>query len=418
MSDKQSEAIQKIKQGGNISLVGPGGSGKSWTVDQVKTADTIVVAPSAVAARNVDGCTVHSMFSLSHGIQTQKDLDRITPTMNMLLGENSPLDRIVFDEAYTLPANLLDDVDYKLRKIRRNDLPFGGIQVVLSGDPAQCSPFWSYQEGKILKRKYLSPFIFNSKVWKKADVDVLIFDKIYRNTNAEQQEWLNAIRIKDNYWEDAVQCINNIATIGSHNEDDDLHLCSYNIDADKINEYYYSKIKNPEFTYKASVTGKYKESYYPAPLELKLKVGTKVLFTVNNYEAGFINGMQGTVIELSDELIVVENENGEHIDVEPNEWENTDLNILGGKISKVKVGTFKQYPLRHSWGSSIHSSQGLTLSKATIDFGSQAFAAGMSYVALTRLRSLENLTLVRPIELDDIKVDNKAINFIKKHTND
>lgn len=415
MSDKQNEAIQRIKQGGNISLVGPGGSGKSWTVDQVKTADTIVVAPSAVAARNVDGCTVHSMFSLSHGIQTQKDLDRITPSMMMLLGNNSPVDKIVFDEAYTLPSNLFDDVDYKLRRIRQNDLPFGGVQVVLSGDPAQCSPFWSYQEGKILNKKYLSPFIFNSKVWKKADIDVLIFDKIYRNTNVEQQEWLNAIRIKDTYWEDAVQCINNIATIGSHNEDDDLHLCSYNADADKINQFYYSKINNQEFTYKAVVDGKYKESDYPAPIELKLKVGTKVLFTVNNYEAGFINGMQGTVVELSGNMIVVENEDGEYIDVEPNVWENMDLNLFNGTIRKNKIGTFKQYPLRHSWGSSIHASQGQTLSKATIDFGNNCFGDGMAYTALTRLKSLEYLTLVRPILLDDIKINNKAINFIRKH---
>jgi ATP-dependent exoDNAse (exonuclease V) alpha subunit len=416
LSKQQQHSVDLQKQGKSISLIGGAGCGKTHTIKQVTTRNTVVVAPSAAAALNVDGVTVHSAFSLSHGIQTEKDLKRITSEMKMLFGVNSPIDRIVFDEAFTLPANLLDDVSTKLQLLRGNNLPFGGIPVTLSGDPLQCAPFWSYEEGKILNKKYLTPYIFNSKVWKKLKPEVVVLTEIFRNKNYEQQQWLNSIRSKDGDWNEAIDHINEVASHRDYNPNSDLHLCSHRESARKMNAYYYDKIKSQEYTYTATIEGKYKESEYPVEKLLKLKVGCRIIFTVNNYDEGYTNGLQGTVVKLSNSSVVVDADNGETYYVVEEEWKNEKLSSIGkGDFSKIQVGTFSQYPLRLGWATTIHSSQGLTLDNLTVDFGIDAFADGMVYVALSRLTSLDGLTLVRPVQHGDVKVSRKALQFINKH---
>lgn len=415
MTDKQQQAIVAAKGGKNISLVGNAGTGKTTTIKNIITDNSVVVAPSAVAAQNVGGSTVHSMFSLSHGLQTDKDLNRITPDMKQLFNIDSPIDRIVFDEAYTLPVNLIDDVDHKLKKIRGNDLPFGGIPVIMSGDPLQGCPFYSPQETRIIRRKYDSYFIFDSNVWKQNTPEVIVLDKIYRNTNTDQQDLLNAIRVKSEGWIEAVHSINDIATIGEYDPDADLHICTYKKDAYNMNMRYYNKISNKEFVYSAIIDGSFNKSELPADKELHLKVGSRVIFTVNNYDIGYLNGTRGVVKYLDNQTIIVQKDDGVEVVVEQNEWKNERLKVFGGQLTKIKAGTMKQYPLRLGYSSTISSCQGLTLDKACIDFGSDAFGDGFVYTGLSRLRDLTNLTLVRGLRHADVKVNDKALKFVNKY---
>jgi len=420
--NKQQLAIDAAKRGKNVCMLAAGGFGKSWAVNQMISDDSIIVCPTSVAARNVNGETAHSVFSLSHGIQTEKDRNRITSNMRMLF--DAPIDMIVLDEAFNFRADLLDDIDYKLKLIRGSDKPFGGIQLVLSGDCLQNAPIVSPEESRYFSRKYKSPFIFDSKIWNELSPEVFVLDKSYRNENVEQLIMLNAIRTKDisildgyskPLWMEAIDYMNDIAKHGCYTPETDLYTCVYKKDAEAINMREYGRIDSPEFVYNGVVKSSFHKSDMLVPQELKLKVGTKVMFCVNNKDCGYYNGLQGVVSYLDKNTVMVTSEDGGDIIVEANEWENTKLSRMNGKLKKSKMGTYTQYPLLKSYAATISKIQGLTLNNMTMNLGKDSFGQGMLYVGLSRLRDLKNLTLVRPIAYNDLKVNQKALNFVNLH---
>ncbi len=416
MMDKQQQAIKAINAGESMSLVGPAGSGKTTVIrESCNPKTTVIVAPTAVAALNIGGSTAHSVFSLSHGLQTQKDLRRIPSKLRSLFGVDSPVDKLVIDEAFALQGHCLDAIDQKLRTVRDVDLPFGGIQVVLSGDPTQCCPWWSDYERKVLKDEYKSPFIFDSKVWNEMNPQVVVLNKVYRNIDPIQLRALNAIRLKGKGWKEAIDYINSIAKIGVPTEDD-LFICTFREDVEEFNQEHYSKVAGNEVSYTATYTGTFKRESLTVDHELKLKVGTKVICTCNNQELGYYNGLQGVVTELNEEFVAIKTKDGASVYVEPYEWKDEELKPSLGGLNKVVTGTATQLPIRYGWANTINSSQGLTLESGTIDLGRQSFGAGMLYVGLSRLTNLRNLTLVRPIEYSDLKTDRKALWFIKRNS--
>ena len=421
LSEEQQRAVDAVKAGKSIAIQASGGTGKSFTIDHFKTNDTIVIAPTAVAAVNVQGITCHSAFSLAHGLQTEKDLNRITPDMSMMFGEGSPVDLLVFDEAFNIRADILDAIDYKLKLMRKNNLPFGGIQVVLAGDCGQSIPIVDYRERKLFSSKYLTPFIFGSKVWKQLNPEVHVFTKIFRNANYEQQLMLSRIRMKDETLIDgkpaykvAVDYVNSIARHGD-TEDSELHLTAYRDDADKRNSLYYDAIKSKEYVYPATIEGKFNSASAMVPQDLKLKEGVRVMFVVNNRDAGYINGTTGTVYRLSQDEILVETDDGDIVNVEKHTWEDVKYGVLGKSFTKIPTGKMKQYPLMLAYSATISKVQGCTLASATMDLGKRAFGCGMLFVGLSRLTDLKNLTLTRPINYNDVVVDRKAISFIRKN---
>lgn len=413
--NKQELGIQLAKQGESICLIGEAGTGKTVTSKKIATENTIIVAPSAAAAVNAGGMTCHSTFSLSWGLQTQGDLDRITPEMAHLLGENSPVDRIWFDEVFNLPVDLLDAVDYKLKKIRGNDEPFGGMPVLLSGDPMQCAAFHAPKDMRYIRRHYKTSFAFSAKVWKQLQPETVVLDKIYRNANSDQQELLSAIRTKKSGWQDAIQTINQLATIGEYDPHSDLYICTYKKDARKVNLTEYNKLKTPEFTYLGDGTKGFKSDALPVDKELKLKVGTRVIFVANNYDVGYYNGLAGTITYLTPDCIIVEDDNKREIVVDKYTWKNEKCSVLNGKLKKSTNGKYEQYPLRYGYASTINSSQGLTLNRASLDLGKVAFGAGQLYTGLSRPTDLRNLTLARPIQEDDVRINEDAKEFIERY---
>lgn len=424
MIDKQQLAIDAIRKGRDVCLAASAGTGKSWTISQVKTKNTVIIAPTAVAACNIGGMTAHSAFSLSLGLQTEKDIKRITPTMRLLFGPDSKIDLLVFEEAFNLRSDLFDVIDIKLRKIRDNNTPFGGLQILLAGDASQNSPIVGTEELPHFRKKYLSPFIFNSRVWKELDMDIFVFDKVYRNENLDQLLMLQAIRMKDEtiregsikpLWQEAIDYVNEIAEHGDR-QGVDLYLTTYKKDSEKINEKHYKELGTKEFIYKAEIIGKFKTKDASVPLELKLKVGAKVMFVVNNYELGFYNGTTGTVLELDEHRITIQTADGNIYLDERHEWETVKYSSLMGDITKIVEGSMKQFPLMLAYSATISKVQGCTLNSATINFGYKCFGEGMLYVALSRLRDLKNLTLARPILYSDLNVNPRAIKFIKKHS--
>jgi len=420
LSEEQQAVVDATKNGEHVCMLSSSGTGKSFTIDQIKTGNTVVVAPTAVAAENVKGVTAHSAFSLGLGLQTEEDMARQSENMVMLFSKNSPTDMLIFDEGFNIRADIFDAIDEKLCKLRNSTLPFGGIQVVIAGDPLQNEPIVGYEEKAIFNRQYLTPFIFSSRAWKRLKPKVHVFTKIFRNENEEQQIMLNHIRSKEEIivngkpaWQFAVDYINSVAKHGV-DSNAEIHLTVYRADAEKQNKENYNAILSEEYNYKAEKSGKYK-----VPKEMKvlsLKIGTRVMFTVNNREQGYLNGTTGRVIGLYSDAIVVEKDDGDIVDVEKYTSEEYNYTVLNNKLKKTAVGTMKQFPLMLAYAATISKVQGATLNSAVLDLGESAFACGMLYVGLSRLVDLRNLTLTRPIEYDDVKVDRRAVNFIKKHS--
>ena len=201
--------------------------------------------------------------------------------MYAMFGDSCAVDMIVIDEAYNFRADLLDAIDIKLRKVRGVDKPFGGIQVVLLGDPLQNVPIVQSNEARRFGRRYKTPFIFSSKVWKKLNPRVCVLTRSYRNENIDQLSLLNSIRLKDEAtYRNAVDEINKIVKHGPGTKDD-MFLCSYLADAAKINNARYAEINSPERLYKAQYTGSFKQGDGVVDSELKLKVGALSLIHIS-----------------------------------------------------------------------------------------------------------------------------------------
>lgn len=218
---------------------------------------------------------------------------------------------------------------------------------------------------------------------------------------------LNDIRTKREGWQKTVEKLN--AWAESNEIEDPLYICARRADADFINKKFYRENKNEEFVFKGKKTGNFRVSDLLVPEEVKLKKGLKIIMCANDREAGYLNGETGYVEHVSkDEIWVMLEGKSSPLRVQPYEWESYRYTHLMGSIAKEPVGKFKQYPIKQANAITAHKSQSTTLDKACVHLGSGAFAAGMTYVALSRVRSLRNMTLWRPIEEDDIIVS-KAV---------
>lgn len=409
----------------NLFLTGKAGTGKTIFLKEFKEhtkKKAVVLAPTGIAAINAGAMTIHSFFEFNFSpyipqtinVNTQDDAESYD---DEILRE---LEIIIIDEISMVRADLLDRIDNKLRHVRCNNKPFGGVQLLLIGDLFQLPPVVTKADKIMLDGFYSSNYyFFNSKALGEVGFETVVLDKVYRQDDDAFVKILDKARLGNLSW----PIINKLNSryMPDFEVDDDsnfITMVSRKKDADRINNSRLERIDSSDKSYSASVTGKFSEDAYPVPKTLSLKVGAQVMFAKNDYKNNFRNGTIGRVSELDDYTIMVIVD-GREIVVERSSWENIEY-TLNEEIHQVReevVGTFKQFPLKPAWAITVHKSQGLTFDNVVIDLP-HTFESGQAYVAFSRCRTLEGIVLKRKVNPNTFFVDPKIEHFYNSISTD
>jgi hypothetical protein len=416
--------------GCNIYLTGKAGTGKTTFLHNLKKKSPkrmIVTAPTGVAAINAGGVTLHSFFQMPFGpfvpgSETTSRHKFSKDKINII----KSLDLLVIDEISMVRADLLDGIDSVLRRYRRSNLPFGGVQLLLIGDLHQLSPVVKDVDWRLLNQYYDSPYFFSSNSLRQTELISIELQHIYRQEDSHFIQLLN--RVRDNNLDPATlaslneRYIKGFAeadTDADHNSGEGyITLCTHNSRADAINVSRLRKLTPKIHRFDAEIEGEFPEHSFPTAVTLEVKLQAQVMFVRNDSspEKRFFNGKIGKITRISDEKIWIKcPDDTDEIVVEPTTWENIEysLNPDTLEITENKIGAFVQYPLKLAWAITIHKSQGLTFDRAIID-AQAAFAHGQVYVALSRCRTLEGMVLSSPLSSRAVKTDSTVLRFVQQ----
>ena len=416
--------------GRSIFLTGKAGTGKTTFLKYITRTTSkrfVVLAPTGVAAVNAGGSTIHSFFLLPL-CPYLPDVKELVTEYQMPESYRSlrkdrvkilrTLDLIIIDEISMVRADLLDAVDMTLRRYRRSDKPFGGVQLLMIGDARQLSPVVKESERQYMEQVYPSPYFFHSKALRRLQYITIEFEKVYRQQDLEFLDILNAVRENRLEGELLRKLNSRVGAACGHGKNADdtsepIRLMTHNRRADDVNSRKLDALPGEAVSFAAEVEGDFPENSYPADEMLVLKKGSQVMFIRNDSEGRFYNGKIGRVESFdSDDSVTVSDADGNLISVQPVEWQNIKyaLDEESGEIKQNIIGQFRQLPLRIAWAITIHKSQGLTFDRVTIDAGA-AFAFGQVYVALSRCRTLEGISLDSPISPSAIYSDSDVSSF-------
>ncbi len=430
------EARRLMQEGGPFTFItGRAGTGKSTLLKQFRETTTLVapvLAPTGVAALNVDGETIHRFFRFSPGI-TVKDA-RKKGSLAIEPAIYRKADLLIIDEISMVRADLVDCMDQFLRAIRKSNSPFGGLRIVAIGDLYQLPPVIAAAEREAFSRLYDSPYFFASHVMREllaaGDVCFVELEKVYRQSDPTFVAFLNAVRTKTITAADLAKLNARVRTVP---EKDAIVLTSVNALADELNETRLGQLRGDPATFRGTFTGDFPEREAPVPSELRLKKGARVMCTANDQANRFVNGSLGVVMGFAsgvedgagekgeaegpapDPGVIVKLDEGGTVTISPHTWTiyRSGYDRATNTLDQEKLGSFTQVPLKLAWAVTIHKSQGKTFDRVTIDLGDGAFTTGQTYVALSRCRSLDGLALRRPVRLQDIRVDGSVVEFMR-----
>ena len=382
-------------------LTGRAGTGKTTflrKVQQLVDKQFITLAPTGVAAILAGGDTIHSFFGLPMDVCTPGTMGKMSEARILTLIHT---DTIIIDEVSMVRCDIIDAIDYTMRKTLRSSLPFGGKQVIFVGDMFQLPPVAKRgAEGELMHDLYHTDdfFFYKADVIKRTRLVKIEFQKVYRQEDEQFLQILENVRLNKTTPENLMH-LNERVCQPTKEDGMVITLASLNKTADTINQKRLAEIDSEEYTYEGTVTGKFEEKRFPVDLTLKLKVGAQVMFTRNDQQKRWANGTIGTVTKLSKDEIQVTTDGGATYVVPNCSWESYsyEYDRESRKMKKELQGTFTQYPLRLAWAITVHKSQGMTFDKLYLDLSRGMFAAGQLYVALSRVRSLGGLYLSRPI---------------------
>ena len=378
-------------------LTGRAGTGKTTFLRNVqKTVDKqfITLAPTGVAAILAGGDTIHSFFGLPMDVCTPGTMGKMNEARILTLLHT---DTIIIDEVSMVRCDIIDAIDYTMRKTLRSSLPFGGKQVIFVGDMFQLPPVVKQgAERDLMHDLYRTDdfFFYKADVIKRMRLVKIEFQKVYRQEDEDFLRILENVRLNKATPENLMH-LNERVCMPTKEDGAVITLASLNKTADAINQKRLAEIDSEEYSYEGTVTGKFEEKRFPVDLTLKLKVGAQVMFTRNDQQRRWANGTIGTVTKLTKDEIQVTTEAGNTYVVPNCSWESFsyEYDKETRKMKKEQVGTFTQYPLRLAWAITVHKSQGMTFDKMYLDLSRGMFAAGQLYVALSRVRSLGGLFL-------------------------
>lgn len=420
----QDQALNILKAGRNVYLTGAAGSGKTFVLNSYieylkeKGVEVAVTASTGIAATHIGGVTIHSWSGL--GIKdelSKRDIDSLMQKES-LYKKYEKTKVLIIDEISMISPRMFDTLDQLARAMRDSEEPFGGMQVVLSGDLFQLPPV--VRAGEDVR------YVDASEAWRNMDLRVCYLKEQHRQDEDSLLTILKEIRSGD-ISEGTYEILAEMNEREGYEGEYHTRLYTHNIDVDLENEKELAKIDEKEHEYEMSARGNSGAvaslvKGILAPERLILKKGAVVMFVKNSFEEGYANGTLGKVVGFEGGIPVVETYDGREIKVETTSW-----NIEEGDSI---IASVEQLPLRLAWAITVHKSQGMTLDAASVDL-SKSFVPGQGYVALSRLRSLEGLRLlginntalmVNPyvIELDKwlSKESDKWVEVIDRFTQD
>ena len=425
--------IQYTRQ--SVFLTGKAGTGKStflrYICEHTKKKH-VVLAPTGIAAINAGGSTLHSFFKLpfypllpdnpDFSLQRGRihEFFKYTKPHRKLLEE---LELIIIDEIYMVRADIIDAVDRILRVYSRNlREPFGGKQILLVGDVFQLEPVVKGDEREILNRFYPTPYFFSARVFNQIDLVSIELQKVYRQTDATFVGVLDHIR-NNTVGATDLQLLNTRYGTQIEESEADMYitLATRRDNVDHINDKKLAELPGEPVTFSGEITGDFPESSLPTSQELVLKPGAQIIFIKNDFDRRWVNGTIGIIsgFDPFEETLYVITDDGKECDVKRESWRNIryKYNEEKKQIEEEELGTFTQYPIRLAWAITIHKSQGLTFSRAVIDFTGGVFAGGQAYVALSRCTSLEGIQLKKPVSRADVFVRPEIIGFAERFNN-
>ena len=422
----------------SLFLTGKAGTGKStflrYVTDNIKK-KYVVLAPTGIAAINAGGSTLHSFFKLPFhpllpddpNLSLQKgrihEFFKYAKPHRKLLEK---LELIIIDEISMVRADIIDTVDRILRVYSHNlREPFGGKQLLLVGDVFQLEPVVKSDEREILARFYPNPYFFSARVFGQIDLVSIELKKVYRQSDPTFISVLDHIRGGTAGAADLQLLNTRYGAVASPTveKDKDMYitLATRRDNVDYINERHLAELPGEPEIFRGEIRGEFPESSLPTQRELVLKPGAQIIFIKNDYDRRWVNGTIGTVngFDMDGSTLYITTDDGRECDVKRESWRNIryTYNEEKKQVEEEELGTFTQFPVRLAWAITVHKSQGLTFSRAVIDFTGGVFAGGQTYVALSRCTSLEGIRLKKPITRADIFVRPEITEFATHFNN-
>ena len=412
------EALDAILSGHNVEIIGGAGRGRSTLINSLSNffnGCMLKVGPTGSSALNVGGQTLHRTFGLSlepfiEGVTLKRNLKK----ERAAILKSPEIQMLVIDEIGACRVDRITELDWTLRKYRDKTKPFGGLQVIMTGDYLQLPPVVTDSDRKIMQPYYNSPYAFDSQAFKDGDFKTVVLTENFRQSDSEQQKILDYLRLAENK-QLIVEYLNDVCYNADNVLNNPVVLAPTNKMVDEHNYYHLVNISGKSKIFKAVIEGDFKEE--PSPKVVELKVGCRVLTTINDEEDRYVNGSSGTVLRINRYSVTVELDNGNTIAFEPKTSYNYELFVdMSGKVREKVIGSYTQIPLRLGAAISIHRSQGMTLDNVNLQLSHYPlFGNSMLYVAVSRCRDLNNLKINRRLTVKDIVVDQYVVDHVKKY---
>ena len=397
-----------------IYITGKAGTGKSTLLKHFRdntNKNVIFVAPTGVAAIHIQGVTIHSFFQLPFGMLTDQDVEMQYHKQDIY----KKLDTLVIDEISMVRADVMRAIDNMLRKNKKNDAPFGGVQVIMFGDLYQLPPVViDRDEQQYLESIFGGIYFFNGLSFDKTGLIKIELQQNFRQKNDQEfLSLLNRVR-EDTLSSQDLELLNKQVVPYGKKIKNAIVLATTNKIADEINKKELALIDEKEVVFSAIVKGKFDTKKAPGEMKLVVKKGAQIMMIKNDvqYPRRWANGTLGEIVKIKKDKIFVLIEDKTH-EIDQSTWDEYDYeyDTEAEAVERTSKGSFIQYPLKLAWAVTIHKSQGKTFDRVVIDLGARAFAHGQTYVALSRCTSLKTLYLKRPIRNADIIVDDAVKMF-------
>ena len=416
LNTEQQSALELMKSGRNVFLRGDAGTGKTVVINRFVDSDPdriVSLAPTGLAASNLKhgGMTIHRFLGALSQDWTQ-DSEKVREYLRSLRS-------LIIEEISMVRSDLFSRLDHDLRFYTGRDQPFGSIPLVVVGDFYQLPPVVkSKPEKEFLERNMNGIFAFNAPAWKSAEFRNAELKTPHRQTDQEFLNLLRTVRTGAVGLEKQLQRLN--SKVRRQPPPLSRSLCCYRKQADSINQAHVERLLTPGEVYIGKHGGYYPEQERPAPMRLKVKAGMRALLTANDPEGRYVNGDVGEVLTCWKDSIWIRLLRGPKIAVYRHTWFNYDYHIVtqpdgSSKLDSRIVGCFTQFPVLPAYAMTIHKAQGQTLDQVHLELGTRpCFASGQLYTALSRVHSLEELTISRPLQVADVVVDEQVQRFYER----